>query len=268
MQLEEVKGTDLSVTEADVRQAEREANEALELLAELERAAVEAPPGGRPEAAELVERRALAEFSRRRVSHTRVKAERARAARRLLSLREVGAEVDKLAEERSAPDDRITETCRKIALASGVLRELCAGYDQQVNELITRAAALAAEEPSALGPKVSSAFVSRLLGRRGPDGVQHGRTQVRLIGEKRAAEAAALAAAGDADRAAALIAGVHQQPEPARASRYYRAAGGHIIAESGPQTAAFAEQERDGRLVRLTQDQTDRYLRGTLDDGN
>ena len=264
MQLDDV---DLTIGDADVRQAEQEAAEARELAAELERAAVENPPDSRPETAELLERRHLAEFSARRVDVTRDRAERARKARRLLALGEVGAEVDRLAAGRQAPDDDIIATARKIALASHTLRELCAGYDARVSELIGRAGELGAEPASAIGPRVSSAFVSTVPGRRGPDGVQHGRTRVLLIGEKRAAEAAALAAAGNADGAVALIAGVHQQPEPVRADRYYRASGGHIVAESGPESHAFAEQVASGRLVLLSEAETDAYLRGVLDHG-
>jgi len=265
-QLEDVKGVDLSVTDDDVRQAEAEAREARELAAELERAAVENPPDSRPETAELLERRHLAEFSARRVDVTRDRAERARKARRLLSLQEIGHEIDKLAAERSGPHDELAAVARRIAESAAELRALCEGHDRQVSELISRATELQAEEPSALGPRVSSAYIARVLGSFGrPDGVAHGRTQVVLIGKK-AEAAAAMAAAGDADRAVALIAGIHRQRELARADRYYRA-GDHIVAESGPQSAHFAEQERDGRLVRLTAAETTLYLEGRLDHG-
>ncbi|MGO9502741.1 MAG: helix-turn-helix domain-containing protein [Streptosporangiaceae bacterium] len=62
LQLDEARDTDVAVSTADVIQAEREAVEAGELLAELERAAVEAPPDKRPAATEVTEKRALAEI--------------------------------------------------------------------------------------------------------------------------------------------------------------------------------------------------------------
>ena len=268
-QLDDVKGVDLSVTAEDVRQAEREATEARELRTELERQAVEAPAAERPEAAEITERRALAEFAARRVKFTRQRAREARAARRLLDLAEVGGSIDALAAEAVTREsgDSITQAIRKIAQSASVLRELCAQHDRAVEGIVRRALELGAEESSPSGPRATSAHVALVRSIRQPPGAQHGRTRVMPVG-KRAAEAAALAAAGDPDKALALVGAVHQQPPVTRADRYFRSISGAIVAESGPQSPGFTEQERDGRLVRLTDDEVDRYLEGVLDDGD
>jgi hypothetical protein len=259
----EAKETDTTVTVEDVVRTQREAVEAAELLTELERAAVEAPPDKRPAAAEVTEKRALAEFAHRRVLFTRERAERSRAARRLIALAELGDDIDALAAEASAGSSNIGQATRKVAQAATVLRELCAQHDRQVLALIARAADLACEEPSPVGPKASSAFVARLPGwRRRRDAIQHGNRIVGMIGEE-ADNAIALAAAGDADTATAAIAAVHEQPAPVRADRYYRA-GDHIISESGEQTRGFAQQVRDGRLRLLSEKETISYLDGTL----
>ena len=164
--------------------------------------------------------------------------------------------------------DSIAQAIRKIALAAGVLRELCAQHDRAVEGIVSRALELGAEESSPSGPRATSAHVALVRSIRQPPGAQHGRVRVMPVG-RRAAEAAALAAAGEPDKALALVGAVHQQPQVVRADRYYRSISGAIVAESGPaQSAGFAEQERDGRLTRLSDADVDRYLEGVLDDGD
>jgi hypothetical protein len=206
-------------------------------------------------------------FAHRRVLFTRERAERSRAARRLIALAELGDDIDALAAEASAGSSNIGQATRKVAQAATVLRELCAQHDRQVLALIARAADLACEEPSPVGPKASSAFVARIPGwRRRRDAIQHGNRIVGMIGGE-ADNAIALAAAGDGDAATAAIAALHEVPVTPRASAYYRA-GDHVISEAGPQSRAFAQQVADGRLTLLTEEETISYLDGTLHNGD
>ena len=261
MQLDEAKATDLAVTDEHVRQAEREAAEAAELLAELERSAVEDPQP--PSPAAVVEQRELGRFAALRVAHTRKRADRAKAAARLLALDQVGRDVMALATAAAEPNAAIVATARKLALTAATLAELCRQHDQQVTALVDRAKAQRVEEAAPVGPRATSAHVALVLGAHGRDGIQSGRVRVLLIGE-RAREAALQAAEGDADGAVALIQSVHEQPAPARADRYYRAPSG-IVAESGPESAEMARQVRAGEIVPLTGAEVRLYLEGKLD---
>ena len=256
MLLDEAQRTDLRVSASDVETAAQEAAEAEELLAALERKAVE----GTEKPSRVIEQRALAEFARKRIEHTRGRAAAARAAKRLLDLAEVGAAIDALAKAAAQPDRSVAYAVRAVAEAAAQLRQLCAQHDEQVRALAARAIALGAEEPAPAGPRGTSAHVT-VLPRRG---VQHGRLQARLIGDT-AGDAVALAAAGDVDAAVQLLAEVHELPEPHRSERYFRNGAGHVIGHDGQIPEGFKQMLREGSLVQLTDTQIDAYLEGTLD---
>jgi hypothetical protein len=266
VQLDQAKLIDTSVTDEHVQQAEREAEEAAELLSELERRAAEDPEPPTPVA--VVEARELGRFARLRAAHTRKRADQAKAAARLLALHEVGQDVTALAAEAGKPNAAIEQAARKLALAATTLTELCRIHDEQVTALVDRAKALDVEEPAPVGPRATSAFVSLVKGAHGrPDGIQAGRTRVLLIGS-RARDAALIAAEGNADGAAALIASVNEQAPMKRAARYYRAAAGIVSEDSPQESPVFAQQVRDGELVPLTKAEIDAYVNGVLDGAN
>jgi len=249
--LEDARGVEV-VTEADVAAAQAEAAQAEAEAGAAEHLAVH----GRKDPADVVALRETSRFAKLRAALAARRYERSQAAGRLLSLGQIATEVDALAEG-SAP--YITAAAEKLTEAAAELRRVCQGHDGAVQALITRAQDLGAEPalPSGL-PKASSAHVEVSPDRKQ---IRHGATAVRLIGD--AAEAAiGKAAAGDADGAVAVIAAVHEQPEPVRAQAYYRRGDGMIFAGDSDE---FEYQERHGLLARLTGQQVTAYLEGKLD---
>lgn len=204
MQLDEARQVDVNVTAADVRRAEREATEAEELAAELERQAVE---DGTATAAQVVEARELGRFAKARIELTRKRAERAAAARRLLALEQVGADIDNLAEADAGAVGTIAAAVRRYAEAGAALLELTSAHDRAVDDLIKRARDLNAGEPGG-GISVAgsaSAHVTLDLGspwrRRG---IRHHDVKVRAVGSE-VTEAMQVALAGDVDSAVKLL---------------------------------------------------------------
>ena len=261
MKLDEARGAD-QVTDEDVRLAEAEAAEVAELARELDRRAIEDPKPPKP--GEVIEQRALASFAARRAQRTRMLADKAKSANRLLALDQVGQDVIALAAEAGKPKAGIIAAVSTLATAAAALQEICRQHDDKVRSLIDRATALDVEPAAPHGPRATSAHVA-LASRRshGTAGIAAGRTAVRFVGQN-VADALQLAIKGDADGALARIAAVHQQPLPRRADRYYRSPSG-IVSQSGPESTEFAQQVRKRIMTRMSDDEVDRYLDGRLD---
>lgn len=264
MRLDEAKAAD-QVTDEDVRLAEAEAAEVAELARELERRAIEDPKP--PRTADVVEQRELASFAARRAERTRSLADQAKAANRLLALDQIGQDVAAYAAEAARPNTGIAKAAAELQAAAATLTALCAEHDAKVIALVDRATVHGVEAAVPSGPRATSAHVA-VVPRRYHElgGIQAGQTVVRRIGP-RAAEAIQRAIAGDADGAIAHIGAVLQPPPVKRADRYYRAPGGHIVTQDGPESTEFAGQVRKGQLHRLTDDDADLYLAGRLDHG-
>ncbi|HEY1320384.1 MAG TPA: hypothetical protein VGF32_09060 [Streptosporangiaceae bacterium] len=270
MRLDEAKATDLGVGDEAVAQAEQEAAEAAELAGQLE---VQALDDSKLTPAQLVEQREMAALAQRRAERTRERAEAARAAQRVLALGQVHEDVTAYAAAAAGKRGTIEAAALKVAAAAAELQRVCAEHDAAVTGFVGRAAALDVEPAVPSGPRASSSHVAllktgpgtRARTMRGVAGIQAGSTLLRVIGPQLADEALGLAAAGDVPAAVAKLAAVHTQPAPKRADRYYRAPGGHIIAQDEPVPPAFADQVRKGELRQLDEAQVEAYLAGRLD---
>lgn len=255
---------DLAVDDDAVAQAEQEAADAARLLDSLERQAVEADKAPKSGAA-VLEQRQLAEFARKRADRTRQRAEQAKAARRLFDLAQVGKDVEAIAAAAATPGQSITAAVQKIADGQAELIRLCADHDQKVKAVMDRAQALNAEPPAPNGPRASSAHVTVL--RPGPGtaaGIQSGSAVVRTVGKKAAAEAAQLAASGDADGALRRLHAARHVDPPKRADRYYLTANGRVEGISGdtPTARNMAANAAKGEMRELAPDEVDAYIDG------
>lgn len=257
----QMQADDVALDGAAVRQAEAEATEAEEAAATLERSAVEGGKGSAAPAA-VIEQRAVAEFARTRAARIRAAANRAKAARRVLALADVGADVETVAAEASKPSESIAAAVQKIADGHAELMRLAAEHDEKVTALVARAQQLDAEAPAPNGPRASSAHVAIMrAGITGPQGVQSGSTVVRRIGSRVAAEAAHLAASGDADGALRRMNAARHTLPPPREAHYFLGQNGVFTGDPH----FFRDQLRKRELRELTPDEVEAYLDGRLD---
>jgi hypothetical protein len=140
-QARQLSADDLAVGDEHVAQAETEAHDARQLLEALERMAVEADK--MPKAAPVVEARQLADFAARRAAAVRAKADRARAAQRLLALDQLATELEAFGATVSAGTG-LQAALSKIADDRDEFLRLCGEHNQKLGELRTRASALGA----------------------------------------------------------------------------------------------------------------------------
>jgi hypothetical protein len=263
----QMQADDVALDDDAVRQAEAEATEAEEAAATLERSAVEGGKGSAAPAA-VVEQRAVAEFARTRAHRIRQRADRAKAARRVLALADVGKDVEQVAAAASAPSASIAAAVQKIADGRDELMRLAAEHDAKVAALMTRAKALGVEPPmpGSLGPRASSAHVA--LARSsivtGPGGIQSGNAIVGLIGTQKAAEAAQLAASGDGAKALRTLGAAQHVKPPKHADRYWRLANG-LVEPFNDQDPHRVRQAAEGEIDFLTDDERAAYLDGRFD---
>ena len=127
--------------DSNVALAETELREALELLDELERQAVEGAPESRPTPGQVVEQRALVEFAQGRVAVAKRRAAEAREAARLAGLVAVGADVTAYAG--ADPGAGIRAALESAHQAVEAYRAMVQAHDKAVADLCTRATAFA-----------------------------------------------------------------------------------------------------------------------------
>lgn len=258
---------DLDVGDDAIAIAEAEAQEAADLVAALERAAIEGdkkPTNG----AAAAEAKQLADFAVKRSARTRALADRAKAARRLLDLEQVGADVARIAADAAKPSQSIAAAIQQIADGRADLMRLCAEHDGQVIALINRASALGVEKPAPNGPRASSAHVAILgNGITSRSGIQSGAAAVRRTDAKTAAEAAQLAASGKPEGALTELQAARTVPAPQRYDRYYQLANGRVEGITGdtPTARSMAAQAAKGEIRELAPDEVAAYLEGRFD---
>lgn len=262
----QMQADDVALDDAAVRQAEAEATEAEQAAATLERSAIEGGKGSAAPAA-VVEQRAIAEFARSRARRIRQRADRAKAARRVLALADVGQDVETVAAEASKPSESIAAAVQKIADGHAELMRLAAEHDAKVSALITRAKALGVEPPvPGGGGRASSAHVA--LARSsivtGPGGIQSGNAIVGLIGTQKAAEAAQLAASGDGAKALRTL-GAAQHVKPPKAADRYWIGGNGLVNPFNDQDPELARRAAKGEIRFLTDDERTAYIDGRFD---
>lgn len=261
MTLAEAKTVDLDVGEDAVATAEAEAQEAADLVAALERAAIEGKDKPK-NAAAATEAKQLHEFAVKRAARTRDLADQARAARRLLDLEQVGKQVEQIAAAASAPDAGMAAALRQIADGWTKLQQLGGDHDAKVGDAITAARQLGVEPAAPNGPRASSAHVAIVGGSRleGPAGIQSGNAIVGKIGDKVLAEAAQLAAKGDADSALKRLQAARYAQPPERQPHYFLGANGLVHGVDNPDM--FRDQLRKGEMRELDDAEVDAYLDG------
>jgi len=259
MVLSEAKTVDLAIDEKSVAAAEAAAAEAADVLDAIERQHIEADQ--QPKGTSLLEQRQLLEIARKRAARTRMLADRAKAARRLLDLEQVGNEVAQLAADASKPSTSIEAAIRQIAAGREALMKLCQEHDDKVLALIKRARDLDVEPPAPVGPRASSSHVAIVgNGISGRSGIQSGAAAVRRTDPKTAAAAALQAASGDADGALTQLAAARTVAAPKRAAHYFLAKNGRVVTADDP--AMFADQLRKREIRELDDDETEDYLAG------
>ena len=255
---------DVALDDDAVDQAERDAQEAEEAAATLERSAVAGGTGSAAPAA-VLEQRAVAEFARKRAGRIRAAANRAKAARRLLALADVGQDAEQLAAAVSKPDASIEALVQRIAADAAELAARCQDHDAAVLALVARARQLGAEKPGPLGALATSAHVAIVgNGISGRTGIQSGAATVLRIDKSNVSEAVQAAVTGDPDRAIRILAGAKIAATPQQAPHYFMGTGGHVVTSDHPIPAALVTQLRAGTLRELGDDEVQAHLNGRL----
>jgi hypothetical protein len=253
---------DVALDDAAVRQAEADATEAEEAAATLERSAVEGGQGSAAPAA-VVEQRAVAEFARKRAGRIRAAANRAKAARRVLALADVGKDVEQIHADASQADAGMIAAMNQISGGYAMLRQLADAHSARVTAAIERARELGAEPAAPSGPRASSAHVTVHTGLRK---IQSGNMTVQRVDKSTVDEAVELALKGKPDDAVRRLSAAHTVAPPPRADFYYLAPNGivHGLSDNvtGQQMAKKAANG-DGRL--LGDDEIEAYLAGRFD---
>lgn len=259
---QQMQADDVALDDATVRQAEAEATEAEEAAATLERSAVEGGKGSAAPAA-VIEQRAVAEFARTRAGRIRAAANRAKAARRVLALADVGQDVEQIHADASTLDAGMVAALQQIAASYAVLRQLADAHSARVTAAIARARELGAEPAAPSGPRASSAYVTVHTGQRK---IQSGNAIVQGVDKRTVDEAVELATKGDADAAVRRLSAAHTIAPPERADYYYLAPNGvvHGLADNitGQQ---IAKQAAKGVGRFLDDDEIEAYLAGRFD---
>jgi hypothetical protein len=237
----------------NIAQAEREAAQAAEAVSKAE--ARLAATGGGVSSGALHKLRDAFRHADLAARGARERAERERQAARLGGLEEVGAQVDAFAATAVAG---LSDAVAEVAAACARVRELGAGHDAAVADLIAAANDLDVELRAPGGPRKPSAFVAT-----GPGAIQHRTTEVRQLGA--AVEAVIGHAAGGRVDDAMAAAVVVQDVKPARADHYYRGLNGAIIGLDDPVNAGMAAQITAGDLKELSAAEVTRFLAGELE---
>lgn len=195
MTLETAKETDLGHDDATVLKAEQDAQAADEAAATLENSAIEGGKGSAAPAA-VVEQRAVAEFARQRATRMRDRADKAKEARRLLQLEQVGKDAEAFAATTVASDSPVRAAVLKIAAAREELFAAAEEHNAKVRELANRGHALGATpQPNNGVLRADSAYVHIGFG----GGIRTRGAAVHTVDVQQAHRAATLAASGQSD---------------------------------------------------------------------
>lgn len=257
-----LQDADLDVGDEAIATAEAEAREAAELVAALERAAIESdkkPTSG----AAAAEAKQLADFAAKRLQRTRDRADQAKAARRLLALEAVGNDVDQIHASAAQPDAGMVAAMKQIADAHATLQRLAAAHNDSVREVITRARELGAEPAAPSGPRASSAHV---MVARGSRKIQSGNAIVQMVDKRTMADAVEFAIKGDTDAAVRRLSAAHTVAAPVPADRYYVLGNGGVhAAPPDPWDRNFTKKVASGEARILTADERGAWLDGRFD---
>jgi hypothetical protein len=248
--------------DADIALAESEAAEAGHLLATLESQSLALDPADRPRASQVTEARELATFAKRRIAVATHRAEKARAARRLAGLADLGQDVDECAEAMAGPgSDKLTALLSALASAAEDLRAQVGQHDARVTELARRAAGLNCEPAVQGKPVASSAFVARAQQNQM---VQHRGTQVSSIGGVRLAQLVDLSVRGDLAGTEALVSGTVRH-RAHRADHYFLIhQDGSVLPCNGvTNRPPYTDLVRGGLAREMTDDEVNAHLRKT-----
>ena len=255
---------ELAVDDKAVTEAETTARDAAELLASLERQAVESPKLDKAKAAPVVEARQIAEFHRARADRTRVLADRAAAAHRLLALADVGKDVEAIHASAAQPDAGMVAALTAITDAYATLQQLADAHNGKVRDAVDFARRLSAEPAAPSGsPRASSAHV---VAHRGWRKIQSGNAVVQMVDKATIDAAVELAIKGDTDAAVRRLAAAHTVAPPERADYYYLAPNGVVHGVSDNITGQhIAKKVANGEGRFLGDDEIEAYLAGRFD---
>lgn len=249
---------DLEISDEHVGQAQAAADEAEQAAAVLANAAVE---GSDTKPGTVVEAEALARFARERAVRQRARADRAKAARRLLDLEQVGKDVEQIHAAAVTPDAGMVAALTAITNGYAALHQLADAHNGKIKDAIGRARELGAEPPAPSGPRASSAHVTVHTGNRK---VQSGGAIVQMVDKRDIDDAVAIAIQGDADAAVRRLNAAQRTDPPKRADHYCVGHNGMVHGysdDAGPKSALPAMVAR-GELHELTPDEVEAYLDG------
>lgn len=259
----QMQADDVALDEAAVRQAEAEATEAEENAAVLERSAVEGGKGSAAPAA-VVEQRAVAEFARSRARRIRQRADRAKAARRVLALADVGNDVGQIHADASTPDAGMIAALTAISNGYATLSQLADAHNARVRAAINRARELGAEPAAPSGPRASSAHVTVHTGHRQ---IQSGSAVVQQVDKRTIDDAVELAIKGDTDAAVRRLSAAHTIAQPTPRDHYAIVANGTVHSwDNGddPARNPIPRLVARGEARELDPDEVTAYLAGRL----
>jgi hypothetical protein len=251
---------ELAVDDKAVTEAETTATDAAELLASLERQAVESPKLDKAKAAPVVEARQIAEFHRARADRTRILADRAAAAHRLLALADVGKDVEAIHASAAQPDAGMVAALQAITDAYATLWQLADAHNGKVRATVDRARELGAEKAAPNGPRASSAHVTVHTGNRK---IQSGSTIVQQVDKRTMDDAVELAIKGDTDAAVRRLNAAHTVAPPKAADRYWFGANG-MVNPFNDQDTYLATLAAKKKIHFLTDEERAAYLDGRL----
>jgi hypothetical protein len=235
----------------------KEADEAEELLAELERQSLEEAPGSRPSPAQVAEQRELVRFARGRVEVARRRAEDAREDARLTALHAVGARVGQLAAAVSAPSAEQVAGVRQIAELAAAIKARAAGHDAEVRNLYDEAAGLHGDPKH--DPVKRTGQAGEWVPHQAPQGIRYGRVEVTIVGGA-VDQALAAAVNGDVDGALKLLTPVRDHTPPAPTAYIGDVIGQFpVTAIHGRPGGSVMQGVRDGRFAILSPDEVEAW---------
>lgn len=255
----QLSADELAINDKTVAQAEAEANDAQKLLEALERQAVESTKFDKSKAAPVVEARQIAEFHRARADRTRVLADRAAAANRLLALADLGSSVEQIHADASTPTAGMIAALTAITSAYATLRQLTDAHNGKVKDAVDLARALDAERAAPSGPRASSAHVTVHQGNRK---VQSGSRIVQLVDRRAIDDAVELAVKGDTDAAVRRLSAAHTVAPPHRHDHYVVGTAGGINGHDDPLPREWAKQIKAGKMHELDDGEVQAFLEG------
>lgn len=235
----QLQEADLAVGDDAIRQAQDEADEAAQLVAAIERQAVESAAVPKASGSQAAEADQLAYFAAKRLERTQQLADRAKAARRLLDLEQVGKDVEQIHAAAAKPGDSMVAALQQIAAAAQTLRQLAAAHNTKVSAAISSANALGAEPAAPAGPRASSAHVAVHTGQRR---IQSGSAVVQPVDKRTIDEAVEIAVKGDTDAAVRRLSAAHTVAQAKRFDHYYIGGNGLVQGQDDG-------QRRDGGSI-------------------